>query len=84
MAKYVKFLKVLKLLGSPGEICGLAKHLLRCANVSVPTASFGNAWGAGPWRLRACEKIPARSEGASGRVWQGAEVPIAGSLASSI
>ena len=33
--------------------------------------------------LRACEKIPARSEGASGRVWQGAGVPIAGSVASS-
>ncbi len=36
-----------------------------------------------PQVLRACEKIPARSEGASGRVWQGAGVPIAGSVASS-
>ncbi len=33
--------------------------------------------------LRACKKIPARSEGAFGRVWKGAGVPIAGSEASS-
>ncbi len=33
--------------------------------------------------VRACEKIPARSEGASVRVWQGAGVPISGSVASS-
>ena len=33
--------------------------------------------------LIACEKIPARSEGAAGRVRQGAGVPISGSVASS-